>query len=339
MNKNISTGSVIEEFAMTVKKERAQNKVKQFTPLLVMFILIIVFSVTAKGFFTVGNLIAILSQLAIPLVLSIGMTFIIMIGSMDLSIEGVMGLCGTFTSLLLLNSSNSLNLGMLGLLMIILLGTFIGLLIGFIHVKSKIPTFLLTYAMSGIATGIVMMIFKGTPVKILDEAFLSFSLKSFMGVPLPTWAALSVFAVAYAVQEYTAFGRYVYALGYSEAVPKSIGINTDLIKIITFGISGFCIAFASILGASRQTWGDISIGTGNLFSTITAVVIGGTPLSGGKGGVLNTLLGVVIVMILNNGLLLSDVSPVIVIGLEGVIIIAAVAVSFDRGKGGGFNIK
>lgn len=331
--------SVAEEFVKTIQRERTNNKLKQIMPLFVMLALTLVFSVAAEGFFTLNNFIVILNQLAIPLVLAVGMTFVILIGSTDLSVEGVMGLCGTFVSLLLMNSVNSLNLGIWGLLIILLMGTGIGFLIGLVHVKSKVPSFLLTYAVSGIATGVIMMIFKGTPVKIMDESFVAFSLTSFLGIPLLTWAALCVFLVAFIVQEFTPFGRYVYALGYSEEVPRSIGINTDIIKITVFGISGFCIAFASILGASRQTWGDISIGQGNLFPTITAVVIGGTPLSGGTGGVVNTLIGVFIVTILNNGLLLSNVSPEVITGLQGIIIIAAVAIAFDRGKSGNLVIK
>jgi ribose transport system permease protein len=187
--------------------------------------------------------------------------------------------------------------------------------------------------MSSIATGITLLIYKGTPVGIKDLHFLSVAQGSFLKIPILMWISLGVLAIAYIIQEYTAFGRYIYAIGSNEAIPKSTGINVDKIKILVFGFSGLCIGLAGVLGASRLSWGDLSIGTGNLFPAITAVVVGGTSLSGGKGGVINTLIGALIVTVLNNGLILSDVSPVVITGLQGVIILIAVAFSFDRGKG------
>ena len=324
--------TVIDEFAQSIVDERKQLRIKRMSSLLVLAALVAGFGIAGQGFLSAANLIAILNQLAIPLVLAIGATFVIIIGGIDLSIEGLMGLTGTLTTLLLVNSKNDLNLGFGGILAMLAVGAGIGFLNGFIQVKTKIPSFLLTFGMSSIAMGVTLIIYKGTPIEVRDQVFLSLAKSSFLGIPVLTWIAFALLAIAYVIQEYTAFGRYIYAIGSNEMIPRNVGIDVDRIKIIVFAFSGLCIGLAGILGASRLAWGDVSIGVGNLFPAITAVVVGGTPLSGGKGGVINTLVGALIVTILNNGLILASVDPVIVKGVNGLIILAAVGFSFDRGK-------
>lgn len=325
--------SVIEEFSQIIKQDRQRTKINQLAPLLVLFALTVFFSIFAGGFFSFTNLVAILNQMAIPLVLSIGATFVIIIGGIDLSIEGLMGLTGTLTAYLILNKTTPLNLGILGVVLVLAVGGAVGLLSGYIHVKRKVPSFLLTYGMSSIAAGVTLLIYKGIPIEIEDAAFLSIARTSFVGIPVIMWISLILFIIAYIIQEFTAFGRYIYAIGSNENVPRSTGINVDKVKILVFAFSGLCIALAGVLGAARLARGDLLIGTSNLFPAITAVVVGGTSLLGGKGGVINSLIGTIIVTILNNGLILLSVSPYIITGIQGLIILLAVAFSIDRSKG------
>ncbi len=333
MKKNMCDLSVTEEFGQIIKNERRKNKINKMSSLGVLAVLIVFFGIFADGFFAYSNFIAVLYQLAIPLILAIGATFVIIIGSIDLSIEGLMALTGTLTAYFVLNNTNGNNFGLFSILFAMMIGFGFGITTGFIQVKTKIPSFLLTFAVSSIATGITLFIYKGIMIGIKDQLFISIASTSILGIPLVMWIALVLFIVAYIIQEYTSFGRYIYAIGSNESIPRSTGVNVQKIKILVFGFSGLCIGLAGALGASRIAFGDLSIGTGNLFPTLTAVVLGGTSLAGGKGGVVNTLVGAVIVAILNNGLILIGVSPTIIAGIQGLIILIAVTLSMERKKG------
>lgn len=322
--------TVVEEFALTIKQERKRARMNRLSSVLVLAALAILFSIFAPGFCTIGNLVSILKQIAIPLVLAVGVTFVVIIGSIDLSIEGLMALAGTMTAWMMLNRTNSNDFGVWAIVIVLVGGGIIGALIGLVQVKTKIPSFLLTYAISSILMGVTLLVYKGKMVQIEEESFLMIAKSSFLGIPVLTWIAAVVFIIALILQEYTPFGRYIYAIGSNENVPKSNGININKIKIIVFAISGLCIAIAGVMGASRIAYGDVSIGTGNLFPTLTAIVLGGTAMSGGRGGVVNTLIGVVIVAVLDNGLILIGCDPVIITGIQGLIILAAVALSVDR---------
>lgn len=333
MSKTQGGLTVVEEFAQSIRIERKKAKISQISASVVLVLLVVFFSVFAEGFFLKKNFIVILNQLAIPLILAIGATFVILSGSIDLSIEGLMSLAGTLAAYFVLNTSNGNDMGYFSIVIVVAIGFLVGLLTGFMQVKTKIPSFLLTFAISSIISGVTLLIYKGIPIGIKDESYLAIAYTSFLRIPVLTWIAFFVFVFAFILERYTAFGRYVYAIGSNENIPKSNGININRIKMLVFAFAGTCVGLGGVLGASRITHGDLSVGAGNLFPTLTAVVLGGTALSGGRGGVVNTLIGTVIVTVLNNGLILLGVSPFVITGIQGLIILAAVALSIERGKG------
>lgn len=330
-NSNTSL-SISEEFSLKVKTERRKARVIRIAPIIVLFVLIAFFGATNFEFVSISNLLTILKQLSIPLILALGMTFVILMGSIDLSIEGVMALTGCLASILILNSKTSTDLGVLGIVIVLAVGALMGLVTGLIHVKAKLPSFMVSFGISSIASGFALLCYKGIPATIKHPIFISLNKDSFLGFPLLTWIALVVFIIAYILQEYTAFGRYIYAIGDNESIPRQTGINVEKMKILVFMWSGFCIGLAGIIGLARSGRGDLLIGKGNLFTAITAVVLGGTLLSGGKGGVINTLLGALIVTVIQNGLILMGVNPYIQSAIQGIIIVSAVALSVTRGK-------
>lgn len=330
INKNSLT--IAEEFSMKIKAEERKAKIIKIAPIIILILLIATFGVLCKEFFSLTNLRAILNQMSIPLILSLGITFVILMGSIDLSIEGVMGLTGSIVSLLILNGKTPYNLGFAGILITLALGVLFGFITGFVQVKARVPSFMVTFGMSSIGAGIALLSYGAIPATIEDKFFISIAQNSILGIPVITWIALAVFGIGYILQEYTGFGRYVYAIGDNESIPRQIGINVDKIKILAFTWSGFCIGLSGIIGAARLGRGDVLIGKGNLFPAITAVVVGGTALSGGRGGVVNTLLGALIVTVLQNGLILLGVDPYIQTAIQGIIIVAAVAFSLMRGN-------
>ena len=321
-----NTSQIAKEFAEEMEKKNRKEKITNW----ILVFLLIVLSVVADGFLTLYNFRSILSQLSILLVMSMGLTFVILIGGTDLSGEGLGGFVGAVVSLMVLNTKTGLDLGALAILIAVAAGVAVGILSGLIHVKGKLPSFMVTYAVSSVMAGFAVLSYKGTPAMIQDPFFTALSQGSLFGIPYLTLIAFVIFLTSYFLLEHTRFGSYVYAIGDNEGVARNTGINIERIKIKIFAWSGFCIGVAGVMGAIRVGRGDVSIGTGTVFPAITAVVVGGTSLSGGKGGVLNSLVGAFIVTVINNGLILLGVSTYVQSAVQGLIIIAAVALSVSK---------
>ena len=332
MEKQSHVSRVGEEFAEKMKKQSQTERFISLAPLAILIILVIIFSITAQGFFSVDNLHNLLNQAAMPLVMSLGLTFVILMGSTDLSAEGLGGFAGSVVALLVLNSKNDLNLGIWSFLIVILASVFVSVLSVVLHIKGKLPSFMVSYGVSNIMAGFAVLSYKGVPARIRDPLFIEMAQGNFLGIPYLTWVAFIMFCIALFLQKKTKFGSYVMAIGDNEAIAKNIGINIDLTKFKVFIWLGICIGVVGVMGAIRVGQGELGIGNNLVFPGITSVVVGGTSLSGGKGGVLNTLVGAFIVTVINNALVLLGVSSYIQSAVQGLIILAAVAVSVPHGK-------
>lgn len=282
-------------------------------------------------FFEFSNLIRIANSAAIPLVLSLGMTFIIVLGSIDLSVEGVLAIGAVLISLLVRNNSNTLNFGWLGVVLAVLACGAIGCLNGVVHTGLRIPSFMVTLGMWFIGVGVATLLLGGSTVRVLDQGIRSLALERPMGLfPIAVWVALGALGITLVIERQTRIGRYIYAIGGGEDLAALSGIPVKRVKIIVFTIAGTLYGLGGLLAAAQLGLGNALIGSGRLFSTITAVVVGGTALTGGEGGVLNTLVGVLIMAVLGNGMVLLGISPDLQQGVQGVLIIVAVALSLDR---------
>lgn len=324
--------SIVDEFSERVRKENFKEHIIKTAPLMVLAALIVVFAITSgASFLSADNLVSILNQLAIPLVVALGLTFVIMIGSIDLSINGSVGMAGSLMSVLVLNSLYpNMNMGLWGIMLAVLASVLCGVLIGIIHVKLHIPSFMVTFAFMYICKGIGMLSYQGLIPTIRDPLLIEAAKASFIGIPFITWVAVAMFVVCYYIQEYTAFGRHVYAVGTNENVPRSVGVNVDMVKIKVFTLAAFLFGVAGVIGTIRLGQGQVGVGEGLMFPAQAAVVVGGTSLSGGKGGVINTVTGVMIMTVLNNGLVLLSVNPYIRTALSGIIILVAVILTIQR---------
>jgi ribose transport system permease protein len=324
--------TVAAEFSERIAAERTRNRIVELGPLLIMFALIIIMSIFVRGFFTWINLVGILQQIATPLVLAMGLTFVLLLGSIDLSLEGVMGFTGSIVALLVLNTKNPLNLGILGILIAITAGTLFGIVSGLLHTRLRIPSFMVTFGMGSAITGFGILSYRGIPASIKDPMFAHFAAGTFLGMPILTWFALVIFVIAFMIERYTAFGRKLYAIGENEGVVRATGINVDRIKVIVFAWAAFCSSVAGVFGAIKLNIGEVIISNGFLFSTITAVVVGGTSLVGGSGGVVQSLVGVIIVTIIQDSMILLGVNAYVQPAVQGLIVIAAVSLTVARGK-------
>ncbi|MBC8535380.1 ABC transporter permease [Feifania hominis] len=328
MNPKLKASTIGEEFVIKAAQEQRTARLVQIMPVIVLAALVLFFSVACPGsFLTLYNLRTILNQLSGTLIIAVGITFVILTGSVDLSVDGVVGLAGSLLSVIVLNSKNANNLGFWGVLIAVAVGVACGFASGLLHVKLKISSFMVTYAMSAVAKGLAIMSYGGLFASIHDPVLLSIPSLSLLGIPLITWIAFAVFAVALVIQRRTPFGRHMYAVGTNEAIPRMTGVNVNSVKIRVFMWAGGCMAIAGVLAALRLGSGLVDIGLDQFFPAQAAVVIGGTSLSGGRGGVVNTLVGSLVVTVLNVGLLLMGVNTYIRTGIQGLIIVAAVALT------------
>ena len=325
--------SIADEFNSKVKKEIVRDKITNVAPLIVLILLYLIFTFTCWGSFaTVSNTVALLNQLATPLLVATGLTFVIMLGSIDLSIDGVVGMSASIFSVLVLNTTTAYDLSGWAVLIAVACCVVCGLMVGSIHVALKIPSFMVSLGVMYIAKGVGILAYSGKPATITDPFFLSIPTAKFLGLPIITWISLILFGVAFLIQNYTAFGRNIYAIGANEGVARAAGININWQKIKVFLFAGLCFGIAGVVGAVRLAQGQINIGDGMTFPACAAVVVGGTSLSGGKGGVVNSLVGAAIMTVLENGLVMWGVNAYIKDGVEGLIILVAVALSVSRSR-------
>ncbi len=301
-----------------------------YAPVLVLLGLCLIVTIISPNFISVRNLIRLANSAAIPLILGLGVTFIIIMGSIDLSIEGVVSLTAVILSLLVMNGFNDNNLGLWAVPIVLALGDVVGLVNGVIHVFLRIPSFMVTLGMWFVGVGLANAILGGITVRITDKAIRGFALDRYLDIPVAVWIALLAFIVAYIIQKYTRLGRYMYALGGGEDLATLSGINFRRVRIILFTLAGAFFGLGGVLAAAQQGAGFSLIGQGRLFTAITAVVVGGTALWGGSGGVVQTLVGVLIVMVLANGMVLMGISPFVQQIVQGILIIIAVALSVKR---------
>ena len=301
-----------------------------WAPVVVLVALCAFISLINPNFMSFGNAQRIAQAAMIPLVLGIGATFIILMGSIDLSVEGGLTLAAVILSLLTLNGANGNDLGIFAVLTVLTIGALFGFINGMMHVHFRIPSFMATLGTWFMGVGLANALLGGMAVRINDPWIRGLAIERFLGFPWGAWLALACLAVAFTIQNYTRFGRHIYALGGGEELAVLSGISVVRVRIIAFTLAGVFYAIGGILAAAQLGLGNAQIGNGRLFTTVTAVVVGGTALSGGHGSVLQTLIGVLIVVVLANGMVLMGVPPSVQIGVQGLMIIAAVALSIDR---------
>ncbi len=308
---------------------RRRFEYKRLGELGALVVLIVVFTVLNPGaFLTLLNIRTILDQAAIPLIVGVGATLVILMGSIDLSVEGVMGAAGMTFVLLSANSRDTADLGFGAIVVAVALGAFLGLFSGLIHTRLKVPSFIVTLGMWFVGLGLATVLFGTDQIPFLPDGGLkAWPSTLTLGLPNSFWLALLVLILGLVVTRYTKLGRFTYAVGNNEEIARSNGIPVNRQKIYIFVVAGACSALAGVLASLRLGAGSATVGIGILFLTIAAVVIGGTSLGGGKGGMMRTALGVILLTVLNNGLILSGVSSNIQSGVSGAVLVVAIIVA------------
>lgn len=295
------------------------NKYRVFLIFIVMCILA---SFLSDAFFTVSNLFNVARQVSITAIIAAGMTLVILISGIDLSVGSILAFSGATVAGML-----SANVPLpLAIALALLVGTLFGLTNGFLVTKFGVPSFIVTLALMTIGRGMTLVYTKGYPLVVSNSSFRTIGGGKIIGVPLPIVIMLVVYAVMYWVLHYTSFGRYVYAVGGNEEASRLSGIRVNYVKIAVYGISGFLASLSALIYTSRLMSAQPTAGMGVELDAIAAVIIGGTSLSGGKGGIIGTLIGALIMGVLDNVLNLTNVSPFYQSIAKGLVILVAVII-------------
>ena len=316
-----------------------RQRLSKLQPLIALFVLCVILGFLSDKFFTPTNIWNVMRQVSVNICISTGMTLVVLTAGIDLSVGSILALCGAVTAGLLKNgielSSSNLYIGftILGASVAgLICGSVLGWFNGWTITRFRVPPFVATLAMLVIARGLTMLWTKGFPITGLGGRFDFLGTGWFLGIPLPVWISGIVVAVAIFITDKTALGRYIYAIGGNESAARLSGINIRKIKIVVYTIAGALAAAGGLIVTSRLDAAQPNAGTGYELDSIAAVVIGGTSLSGGRGTILGTVLGAVIIGVLNNGLVLLNVSPFWQQVVKGFVILVAVIIDKANAK-------
>lgn len=290
----------------------------------VFLLLCLVLFLATPNFLTSRNIVNVLRQISINGMLSLGMTFVILTGGIDLSVGSILAFSGVVAASLATQTTGSVHSLPVIILFAILAGVVIGALNGIVISVLKVPSFVVTLGMLSVARGVTYIYTDGTPIPQLNETFLFIGRGTVLGVPIPVILFFIAYILLYVLLYTTRYGRYVYAVGGNEKSAWVSGINVKKILFSVYVISGVLAAIGGIIITARTTAGLPQVGQSYELDAIAAVVIGGTNLRGGRGKLSGTLFGVLIIGVINNGLNLLGVSSYYQQVIKGLIIILAV---------------
>ncbi len=304
---------------VTEAKPRRLGIGQKLGPLAGLFAIVLVVSIMEPDFLTLNNLFNILRQVSINALIAFGMTFVILTGGIDLSVGSILALSSAFVAGLMTDGTSAL--------IAVLAGLIVGGVMGALNVMvislGKVAPFIATLATMTIFRGLTLVYTDGKPITGLSQGgwFELFGRGYFWIFPVPVLTMLIAFAVLYFILKKTTFGRYTYAIGGNEEAAKLMGIQVNKVKIMIYSLSGLMAALAGIILTSRLNSAQPTAGTSYELDAIAAVVLGGTSLSGGRGWIVGTLIGALIIGTLNNGLNLLGVSSFFQLVVKGLVIL------------------
>lgn len=305
----------------TLQTKNIQHILAKYGIFIAFLLLVGVLSIISQPFLKPSNLINILRQTSVNGIIAIGMTLIIISGGIDLSVGSLLALSAVIATSFAHPGEHSL---IVPLLIGLLVGTTGGAINGFIIAKKRIAPFIATLGMMTAARGLALVYTNGRPVINLSNEYNKIGGSYLAGIPLPVIIFILIILIGIFILHFTRFGRYVYAIGGNELAAKVSGINTIRIKIGVYAFSGALAGLAGIVLSSRVMSGSAATGQGYELDAIAAVIIGGTSLKGGVGTIAGTIVGALIIGVMNNGLDLLNVSSYWQQIVKGLIIVLAV---------------
>ncbi len=309
-----------EQIRRRKEADRIANLLRRYGIVLAFVLLLIVLSFLSDSFLTLSNLLNVTRQVSINAILAAGMTFVILTGGIDLSVGSVLAVSGAMMAGLL-STGKDLLVGIAGGITV---GVLLGLMNGLVITKGKVQPFIATLAMLTIARGATLVYTDGRPITGLPDRFVWLGAGELLRVPMPIFIMGATFLISYVLLTQTVLGRYVYAIGGNEEAARLSGVNVTFYKTVVYVIGGLFSAISAVILTARLNSAQPTAGSGFELDAIAAVVLGGTTLAGGEGSIGGTLLGALIIGVLNNGLNLLNVSSFYQLVVKGIVILLAV---------------
>ncbi|WP_041188837.1 ABC transporter permease [Burkholderia pseudomallei] len=297
-----------------------------FYPLVGLVAVCVAMVFASDSFLSAANLENVLRQVSINAIIGVGMTCVILTGGIDLSVGSVMALSGTLAAGLLVAGANGAAALAAGIGVGVALGAANGLFVAF----AGMPPIIVTLATMGIARGLALIYTGGYPIDGLPDWVRFFGSGKVLGVQMPVLTMLAVYALAWLMLERMPFGRYVYAIGGNEHATRLSGVRVSRVKLAVYTFAGLTSALAALVLTGRLMSGQPNAGGGFELDAIAAVVMGGTSIAGGRGSIVGTLVGALLLGVLNNGLNLIGVNPYVQNVIKGAIILLAIYIGRER---------
>jgi ribose transport system permease protein len=296
----------------------------QNAPLLLFILLLATFALLSERFLTPTNFVNILAQAAHIAIIAIGMTFVLLVAGIDLSVGANMYVSGIVVALYMKGMHP-----VLGFAAVAVLGLIFGAVNGFLIVRLRVPAFIATLSTLFIGRAIALYL-SGVKMIMFGKEILLMGRSAWLGIPVAIWVFLLVFAVAWIVLRQTTFGRQVYAVGADPDAAKKAGIDVPRILFAVYCICGVCAGIGGLVSASQVAAASSTFGFQKEFPVIAAAVLGGTSLFGGRGGVVGTIFGAVLIQTVENGLVMTNADPYVYPLIISAIIFIAVLVDSVR---------
>ncbi len=317
--------SAISDF----RRDRLSGElVSRFAPLAVLLALMVVIAVNAPSFATPQTFAVVLADTAVLFMLAAGVTFVILLGAIDLSIQSVASLSSVILAQTLPR------FGLFAFVLAIGSGLLFGIASGIVHVKLRVPSFVATLAMGGVASGLALLASSGRAITVEEtgRASAAWINQSVVGAPVVVLISIVVGLVCYGVLHYSRFGRYCIAVGAGEPAAWAAGVDVERTKIMAFAASGLLAALAGAILAARLSSGSPTLANQLLLPAIASVIVGGTAITGGLGGIGRTAIGALTVSIVRIGMTFVGVDIFAEQMVFGAVLIGAVALTIDRSK-------
>jgi ribose transport system permease protein len=304
------------------------EQLRQWLPLSTLVILVILVGVVQPSFLEPSTLVELASDTAVLFILATGVTFVIMLGGIDLSIQSMASLASVIVAL------SVARFGYGSFFLAIAIGALAGLLSGIVHVRLKIPSFIATLAMGGVLFSAALVISKQRSITLDDAGreYQDWITGKLLGVPNVIVIGLIVLAIAHMLQAHTRFGRFSAAIGAGEPAAYASGVKVSRQKVFAFVLSAGFAALAGVILAGRLASGSPTLAAELLLPSIAAVVVGGTAITGGVGSIWRTLVGSLIISVVRIGMTFLGVNIFAQNIVFGAVLIGAVAITIDRSK-------
>ena len=305
------------------------ERFKPYFPLATLFVLFLVVGAANPQFFDASGLLSLVADIVPLFIMALGMTFAIYIGGIDLSMQQMANLVTVIATVYL----SRFGIGVA--VLCVLAGLAFGAASGFVTTRQYVPSFVSTLAVGFVALSIAKYL-SGERALYMDAALrddsFGWMFGNTAGIPHELLIALVLLLVAYVIQTRTTFGRSLKAVGAGELAAMASGLNVDKVKIIAFALSGMFAAIAGLMFSVKLSGGDANLANGFLLLAIVAVLVGGTPLTGGVGGVINTAVGTLIVMVIRAAMVYLEIDATHQQMIFGIVLIVAIALTIDRSK-------